>query len=96
MTFSRSRIISLAVRLLYYLVIKHDDIIHMPTKKAVVLGGSQKYLLCLARLSFIEDDLLLEAGIDPDVAALSLELLEMLVTPEEGDAIHTAFSSSAV
>lgn len=65
----------------------------MQRKLSVIPGGNQKYLLSLARLNFFEDDLVLESGIDPDVATCALELLEMVVTPEEGDAIHSAFSS---
>ncbi len=66
----------------------------MQKKLAVILGGTQKYLLCLSRLNFSEEDLVLESGIDPDVPAYALELLELIVTPEEGDAIQMAFSSS--
>jgi hypothetical protein len=92
LTNSSSRIISLAMRLLYHLVTKYDDDIDMQKKLTVIHGGSQKYLLALSRLNFSEDDLLLESSIDPDVAACALELLELVVTPEEGDAIHSAFS----
>lgn len=67
----------------------------MQRKLSVIPGGTQKYLLCLARLNFFEEDLLLESGIDSDVATCALELLEMAVTPEEGDAIHSAFSSQS-
>ncbi|KAF4612816.1 hypothetical protein G7Y89_g15557 [Cudoniella acicularis] len=88
-----ARIISFGTRLLYYLVTKYDNDIDMQQKLANIRGGSQKYLLCLSRLNFSEDDLVLESGIDPDVAACALELLEFVVTPEEGDAIHSAFSS---
>jgi hypothetical protein len=66
----------------------------MQEKLAVIHGGSQKYLICLARLNFAEDDLLLEEKIDPEVSNCALELLELAVTPEEGDAIHAAFSGS--
>jgi hypothetical protein len=66
----------------------------MQKKLAVVHGGAQKYLLCLSRLNFSEADLVLEAGIDEDIPACALELLELIVTPEEGDAIQSAFSSS--
>ncbi|TVY84456.1 hypothetical protein LSUE1_G001278 [Lachnellula suecica] len=90
-----ARIISLATRLLYYLVTKFDDEIDMQKKLSVIRGGSQKYLLCLSRLNFSEDDLVLESGIDPDIAGCALEMLELVVTPEEGDAIHSAFSSSS-
>ncbi len=65
----------------------------MQKKLAVIHGGPQKYLLCLSRLNFCEEDLVLESGIDPEVPACALELLELVVTPEEGDAIQSAFSS---
>ncbi|RDL29713.1 Uncharacterized protein BP5553_10693 [Venustampulla echinocandica] len=89
-----ARIISLATRLLYHIVTRFGDDIDIQKKLAVIRGGSQKYLLSLSRLNFTEDDLLLESGIDPDVAAYALEMLERVVTPEEGDAIHSAFSTS--
>ena len=82
------------MRLLYHLVTKYDSIIDMQKKLAVIHGGAQKYLLCLSRLNFSEDDLVLESGIDLDVAGYALEMLELIVTPEEGDSIEMAFSSS--
>lgn len=82
------------MRLLYHLVTKYDSIIDMQKKLSVIHGGSQKYLLCLSRLNFSEDDLVLESGIDSDVAGYALEMLELVVTPEEGDSIEMAFSSS--
>ena len=87
-------LITLATRLLYHLVTKYEQVVNLQKKLSAVPGGPQKYLLCLARLNFSEDDLVLESGIDPDVAGYALELLELAVTPEEGDAIHSAFSSS--
>lgn len=88
-----ARLISLAMRLLYHLVTKYEDI-DMQKKLSVIPGGSQKYLLCLSRLHFSEDNLLLESGIDADVPTCALEMLEMFVSPEEGDAIHDAFSAA--
>lgn len=75
------------------MVTEHENTIDLQKKLAAVRGGSQKYLLALTRLNFSEDDLVLESGIEPDVAGLALELLEMVVTPEEGDAIEAAFSN---
>ena len=82
----------MAIRLLYHLVTRFDDDIDMQKKLSVIRGGPQKYLLSLSRLNFSEDDLLLESSIDPDVAACALELLELFVTPDEGESIHAAFS----
>lgn len=64
----------------------------MQEKLSTIRGGSQKYLIALARLNFAEDDLVLEADIDPEVAECAHEMLELAVTPEEGEAIHKAFS----
>jgi hypothetical protein len=66
----------------------------MQDKLSRIHGGNQKYLICLARLNFSEDDLILDADIDPEVAECAHEMLELAVTPEEGDAIHSAFSNS--
>lgn len=79
---------------MYHIVTRFGDDIDIQKKLAVIRGGSQKYLLALSRLNFTEDDLLLESGIDTDIAAYALEMLERVVTPEEGDAIHSAFSTS--
>lgn len=65
----------------------------MQEKLSIIHGGSQKYLIALARLNFAEDDLVLEAGIDTEVAECAHEMLELAVTPEEGEAIHSAFSN---
>ncbi len=83
----------MSIRLLNHLVIKHDNIIDMQRKLSVIHGGNQKFLLSLSRLNFSEDDLVLESGLDPDVATCALELLELSVTPGEGEAIQVAFSS---
>lgn len=79
---------------MYHLITKYDNIIDMQKKLAVVHGGAQKYPLCLSRLHFSDGDLILEAGIEGDIPACALELLDLFVTPEEGDAIQAAFSSS--
>jgi hypothetical protein len=70
---------------------KYDNIIDMQKKVAVIPGGSQKYLVCLSRLNFSDDDLVLESGIDPDIARCAVHMLEFFVTPEEGEAIQSAF-----
>jgi len=88
-----ARIITLGFRLLYFLVTKYENL-DMQKKLSVIPGGPQKYILCLSRLHFSEDDLVLESGIEPDIAGLAFELLGLRVTPEEGDAIHDAFSGA--
>ena len=68
----------------------------MQPKLTHIQGGSQKYLLVLARLSFSEDDLILESGIGADIPKLALEMLEGAVTPEEGDQVGEAFMVALV
>lgn len=86
-------IINIAVRLLYHLMINHLSIIDIQRSLTYIHGGSQKYLLSLSRLNFLEEDMVLESGIDPEISGFALELLELFVTPEEGDAIQSAFSN---
>ncbi len=66
----------------------------MQEKLSGVHGGSQKYLICLTRLNFSEGDLVLDADIEPEIAECAHEMLELAVTPEEGDAIHRAYSGT--
>ncbi|RKF57294.1 putative dna repair protein rad26 [Golovinomyces cichoracearum] len=91
-----AEIINTAMRLLYHLVTKHECAIEIQQNLSYVHGGSQKYLLSLSRLNFLEEDLVLESGIDSDVPGFALELLELIVTPEEGDAIQSAFSNQLI
>lgn len=88
-----TNIINTAMRLLYHLMIKHISIIDVQQSLAYIHGGSQKYLLSLSRLNFLEEDMILESGIDIEISGYALELLELFVTPEEGDAIQSAFSN---
>ncbi|CCU74664.1 DNA repair protein Rad26, partial [Blumeria hordei DH14] len=88
-----TQIINMATRLLYYLVTRHQSLIDMQQILANIHGGYHKYLLSLSRLNFSEEDLVLESGIDTDIASYALELLELVVTPAEGDAIQSAFTS---
>ncbi|KAM3081211.1 hypothetical protein ACMFMF_003125 [Clarireedia jacksonii] len=82
-----ARLISHSTRLLFQLITTHENEIDIHKKLAVIRGGSQKYLLCLSRLHFLEEEGVLESGIDQDVPGYALELLEMVVTPEEGEEI---------
>ncbi|TPX10351.1 uncharacterized protein E0L32_008756 [Thyridium curvatum] len=86
-------IISSTVALLHTLATDPVTANHanVPAKLAAFHGGSQRYLLTLARLNFAEEDLVLEAGIDAETVELAHELLEMAVTPDEGDGIGEVF-----
>lgn len=87
------RLISQATQLLHFLVTdpRTADVANTATKLAASHGGSQRYLLTLARLTFAEEDLVLEAGIDAETVDLAHELLELAVTPEEGEKVAEMF-----
>ncbi|KAL2173064.1 uncharacterized protein P884DRAFT_213091 [Thermothelomyces heterothallicus CBS 202.75] len=87
------QIIAQGTRLLHFLVTDHrtSDAANISTKLAASHGGSQRYFLTLARLNFAEEDLVLEAGIDAETVELAHELLELAVTPDEGDEISEMF-----
>ncbi|KAL2020643.1 hypothetical protein VTK56DRAFT_8133 [Thermocarpiscus australiensis] len=87
--------ISLATRLLHFIVTdpRTADAANVLAKLAASHGGSQRYLLTLARLNFAEEDLVLEAGIDAETVELAHELLERAVTPDEGEEIGEVFGA---
>ncbi|KAK1573625.1 DNA repair protein Rad26 [Colletotrichum navitas] len=60
-------------------------------KLSISHGGSQRYILSLSRLNFAEEDLVYEAAIDADTVDRAHELLELAVTPDEGDSIAVSF-----
>ncbi|KOS22394.1 hypothetical protein ESCO_002106 [Escovopsis weberi] len=62
-------------------------------KLAVCHGGHQRYLIALGRLTFAEEDLVLEAGIEGEIVEAAHELLEMAVTPERGEFVSEAFGA---
>ncbi|KAI0131875.1 hypothetical protein BJ170DRAFT_691102 [Xylariales sp. AK1849] len=76
------------ITLLLHTIITHKptrDIVNVPGKLAKFTGGSQKYLLSLARLNFAEE------GVSEETAELAHELLEQAVTEEEGAELGEIF-----
>jgi hypothetical protein len=86
-------IISRGIWLVHFLVTdpRTADVTNTSAKLAASYGGSQRYFLTLARLNFAEEDLVLEAGIDAETVELAHELLELAVTPDEGEEIGEMF-----
>ncbi|POR37606.1 Uncharacterized protein TPAR_02192 [Tolypocladium paradoxum] len=89
------RIISQSVLLIHTLVTDPgtSNVADISQKLSMAHGGSQRYLLALGRLTFAEEDLVIEAGIDGEVVEAAHELLEMAVTPDEGQAVSEAFGA---
>ncbi|KAG5950537.1 hypothetical protein E4U53_004883 [Claviceps sorghi] len=69
------------------------NLAEVPQKLSMSHGGSQRYLLSLGRLAFAEEDLVIEAGIEGEVVEAAHELLELAVTPDEGETISAAFGA---
>lgn len=61
------------------------DLVNVPSKLTKPTGVSQKYLLSLGRLNFSED------LVSEETAELAHELLELAVTPEEGEELGRFF-----
>ena len=87
------RIISNCVFLIHSLVTGPDtaNIAEIGQKLSLAHGGSQRYLIALGRLTFAEEDLVMEAGIDGETVEAAHELLELAVTPDEGEIVSGAF-----
>ncbi|KAF9880243.1 hypothetical protein CkaCkLH20_02197 [Colletotrichum karsti] len=67
------------------------NIVNILQKLSVTHGGPQRYLLSLSRLNFAEEDLVYEAVIDADTVDRAHELLELSITPDEGDSVAESF-----
>ncbi|OAQ96523.1 hypothetical protein LLEC1_06852 [Akanthomyces lecanii] len=92
-TVELSRIISQCVLLIHALVTDPHtaDAADMSRKLSIFHGGSQRQLLALGRLTFAEEDLIMEAGIDSEIVEAAHELLELAVSPDEGEVVSEAF-----
>lgn len=92
-----SEIVTLATKLLHFLVINFEgEVGRLQEKLAVVHGGVHRHLVSLARLALRDEEaaergeLVLEGGVGGRVGEWAKELLEMACTMEEADAIHEA------
>ncbi|KAH7324924.1 hypothetical protein B0I35DRAFT_348538 [Stachybotrys elegans] len=87
------QIISQCILLIYKLVTDPatSDVLDISQKLSTSNGGNRRYHLALGRLAFAEEDLVLESGIDSEIVEAAAELLEMAVTPDEGELMSEAF-----
>jgi len=87
------QLVGRAMLLLHTLVTdpRTADLANINAKLAASYAGSQRYLIALARLNFAEEDLVLEKGIDAETVELAHELLELAVTPDEGEGLGELF-----
>ncbi|KAL6803204.1 hypothetical protein GGI42DRAFT_324030 [Trichoderma sp. SZMC 28013] len=89
------RIISQCVTLIHTLATDPctSNLADITRKLSLSHGGSQRYLIALGRLTFAEEDLVMEAGIEGEIVEAAHELLEMAVTPDEGEIVSEAFGA---
>lgn len=94
---SHSKLIELvncATRLLYYFLNNYSpEHINMQQKLSVIPGGEKKFLIVLTRLAFSEG-VLLEDGIEDDVADIAHRMLEERVSPEEAEGLMDVMSTA--
>jgi len=81
--------INLTTRLLYHLIHTHQETMNLRDKLAVIHGGHHKFLVAFSRLAFSEQ-LVLEAGLDDEVVDAAHEILDGVLTLEEGEAVVRA------
>ncbi|RKU39863.1 hypothetical protein DL546_000565 [Coniochaeta pulveracea] len=93
MTTLLNQLIAQITALLHYLITdpRTANVVNLPAKLAASHGGAYRYQITLARLTFAEEDLVLEAGIDSRTVELAHELLELAVTPDEGEGVAEVF-----
>lgn len=86
-------LVSSAILLLHTLVTDPSTAAHtdMRAKLSTSHGASQKYLLTLSRLNYAEEDLVLEAGIDPGTFDRANDLLDLAITPDEAEGVREVF-----
>ena len=84
--------VNAAVRLLHGILITHPDI-QLGTK--LTGGATHKHLVAMTRLAFSQG-ILQEAGINEEVVEYAHNILEMSVTPQEGEVLQGLFASPAV
>ena len=81
--------INKAVRTLYHLLRTYDSIISISEKLNAIHGGYHIFLISMTRLAFSEQ-LVLEHGVEDEVAEAAHTILDNVLSPEEGANIREA------
>ncbi|KAF2154215.1 hypothetical protein K461DRAFT_277317 [Myriangium duriaei CBS 260.36] len=76
--------INLSIRIIHHLLQNHDII--LDDKLSVIYSGKGKLIIALSRIAFSERSLL-EAGLEDQVVDAANEILDLMLNPEEGEAI---------
>jgi hypothetical protein len=81
--------INTTVRILHHILRSFDELIDLTQKVNVERGGYHAFLIGMTRIAFSEQ-LVLEAGIETDVVEAAHDILDNVLSPEEGEAIVKA------
>lgn len=90
-----ARAVNTTVRIVYRLTKDFAEVTDMRAKLNAVPGGSHKHLAALTRVAF-SDSLILESGVEEEVRDAAHQMLDDLLSPEEGEALIKAFPSGRV
>jgi hypothetical protein len=81
--------INTTVRILHHILRSFDELIDLTQKVNFERGGYHAFLIGMTRIAFSEQ-LVLEAGIETDVVEAAHDILDNVLSPEEGEAIVKA------
>jgi hypothetical protein len=81
--------INATVRLIYHLLRAHSEVINLQQRLAVVKGGWHKFLVSMTRIAF-SDRLVFEEGLDEESVEAAHQILDGVLSPEEGEAVVRA------
>ena len=84
-----SKTINMTVRILYHLLRSYDSHIDFLHKIRVVKGGYHKFLVSMTRIAFT-DKLIFEDELDEEVVEAAHQILDSVLSPEEGEAVVKA------
>ena len=81
--------INTTIRIVYHVLRTPENTIDLLQKVSVVKGGYHKFLVSMTRIAF-SDRLVFEEGLDEEVVEAAHQILDSVLSPEEGEAIVKA------
>jgi hypothetical protein len=81
--------VNTTARIIYHLLRTYNSHIDFLQKVRVVKGGYHKFLVSMTRIAF-SDRLVFEEGIDEEVVEAAHQILDSVLSPEEGEAVVKA------
>jgi hypothetical protein len=81
--------VNTTVRIVYHLLRAHSEVINLQQRLAVVKGGWHKFLVSMTRIAF-SDRLVFEEGLEEESVEAAHQILDSVLSPEEGEAVVKA------